>query len=59
MNKGKFSDVSPLALFSFPEPNWQEARAHSQFISLDLNGFGLIDMDLNLAWGHQECLPKG
>ena len=29
------------------------------FIFDKFNGFGLIDMDLNLAWGHQECLPKG
>lgn len=70
MNKGEFSDISPLALFSFPEAIWQEARAHSEFIlfyffshsefkSLDLNGFVLMDMDLNLAWGHLKCLPKG
>lgn len=48
-----------MALFSFPEANWQEARAHSEFKSLDLNGFGLMDVDLNLAWGHIKCLPKG
>lgn len=59
MNKGEFSDISPLALFSFPEAIWQEARAHSEFKSLDLNGFVLMDMDLNLAWGHLKCLPKG
>lgn len=59
MNKGEFSDNSPLALFSFPEAICQEARAHSEFKSLDLNGFVLMDMDLNLAWGHLKCLPKG
>lgn len=29
------------------------------FKSLDLYGFDLMDMDLNVAWGHLECLPKG